>query len=327
MFQWLADKISYGIFGLGEAAFGGEHFAYAFNYFLYDTFKILTLVFVVVTVIAFFRTFFDPAHIKNAMAKTKWGLGNLVAAMFGAVTPFCSCSSVPLFIGFIKAGVPIGIAFSFIITSPLVNEVIFVMMGGLFGWKLAAIYALTGIILGVVGGLLIGAFGPKDGVILDKGDLQARGSSCKLEQVRVCSSGKIEYAVRDGVKTFKKLFFYILVGVALGAAIHGYVPKEFFVNYIGKYSVLSVPIAVLIGVPIYAGCSTVVPVIFSITSSGVPLGTSLAFLMAIAGLSLPEGIMLKRVLSMKLLLTFFGIVAIGIMIIGYLFNFLEGAML
>lgn len=327
MFQWLADKISYSIFGLGEATFGGLHFAGTVNYFLYDTFKILTLIFVVVTVIAFFRTFFDPAHVKNAMAKTKWGLGNLVAAMFGAVTPFCSCSSVPLFIGFIKAGVPISIAFSFIITSPLVNEVVFVMMGGLFGWKLAIIYALTGIILGVIGGLLIGAFAPKGGVILDNSPrLGGGGAVSSSEYLPKTFSGKIEYAVRDGVKTFKKLFFYILVGVALGAAIHGYVPKEFFMNYIGKYSVLSVPIAVLIGVPIYAGCSTVVPVIFSITSSGVPLGTSLAFLMAIAGLSLPEGIMLKRVLSMKLLLTFFGIVAIGITIIGYLFNFLEGVM-
>jgi len=326
MFQWLADKISYGIFGLGEAIFGrwpSAPLAGSVNYFLYDTFKILTLVFVVVTVIAFLRTFFDPASIKNAMAKTKWGFGNLVAAMFGAVTPFCSCSSVPLFIGFIKAGVPVSIAFSFIITSPLVNEVVFVMMGGLFGWKLAIIYALTGIALGVVGGLVIGAFGPKDGIILDKGKDGIVGVG---EYLPKTLSGKIEYAVRDGVKTFKKLFFYILAGVALGAAIHGYVPKEFFMNYIGKYSVLSVPIAVLIGVPIYAGCSTVVPVIFSITSSGVPLGTSLAFLMAVAGLSLPEGIMLKRILSMKLLLTFFGIVAIGITIIGYLFNFLERVM-
>lgn len=324
MFQWLADKISYSIFGLGEATFGGLHFAGTINYFLYDTFKILTLVFVVVTVIAFVRTFFDPASIKNAMAKTSFGLGNLVAAIFGAVTPFCSCSSVPLFIGFIKAGVPVGIAFSFIITSPLVNEVVFVMMGGIFGWKLAIIYALTGIILGVIGGLLIGAFGPKDGVILDR---DKKGVAQVGEYLPKTFSGKIEYAVRDGIKTFKKLFFYILAGVALGAAIHGYVPKEFFMNYIGKYSVLSVPIAVLIGVPIYAGCSTVVPVIFSITSSGVPLGTSLAFLMAIAGLSLPEGIMLKRALSTKLLLTFFGIVAIGITIIGYLFNFLERVML
>jgi len=326
MFKIIADFLTYGVFRLE----GGGHFASSVNYFFYDVFKIFTLIFVVVTVIAFFRTFLNPHKVRDAALKTKWGLGNLVAALFGAVTPFCSCSSVPLFIGFVKAGVPLSVAFSFIITSPLVNEVVFVMMGGMFGWKLAGIYAITGILLGVIGGLLIGAFAPKDGIILEKGEGAAGMSgagaagAAKIRNLPKTFDGRIRYAFKDGSKTFKKLFFYVLVGVAIGALIHGYVPQDFFVNYIGKFGIFAVPVAVIIGVPIYAGCATAVPIILSITASGVPLGTSLAFLMAIAGLSLPEAVMLKRVLSYKLLAIFFGIVAVGIIFIGYLFNFLQG---
>lgn len=308
MFRYIADYLSYDV-----------HLSESVNFFVYDMLKISFLVFVVVSVIAFFRTYVRPEKIREMMAHLKFGLGNLVAAMFGAVTPFCSCSSIPLFIGFIKANIPLSIAFSFLVTSPLVNEVAFVIMGGLFGWKVAVAYAVSGIALGVVSGLVIGAFKMDSELLLEK-----RGFAICVSQKKMPDKfeAKVKYAISDGWNTFKSIFPYLFVGVLIGAAIHGYVPQEFFMNYVGKYELLSVPIAVLIGIPIYAGCSTIAPTIFIITAGGVPLGTSLAFMMAIAGLSLPEAIMLKKVMSMKLLVLFFGVVAVGITIIGYLFNFL-----
>jgi len=313
MFQYIADTIVYNLLGLSEEM----PQAAVFNFFIYDTIKILFLVFTVVTIIAFIRQFVDPVKTRELMKKARFGSGNLIAALFGAVTPFCSCSSIPLFISFLEARIPMGIAFSFLITSPLVNEVAFVMMGGLFGWKIAILYAVSGILLGVISGMIIGLLKMEKHIILETSE-----EKHYEEQTAKTLKGKIHHALRVGVRTFKNLLPYILGGVAVGAIIHGYVPQEFFMNTIGKYEALSVPIATLIGIPIYAGCSMIVPVIFSITVSGVPLGTSLAFMMAIAGLSLPEAIILKRVMSFKLLATFFGLVAIGIMAIGYLFNFL-----
>ncbi|MBU0727350.1 permease [Patescibacteria group bacterium] len=314
MFQYIADIITYNLFDLAE----GSQIALATNFFFYDVLKILFLIFTVVTVIAFIRSFFDPNKFKKPMTGLKWGGGNVAAALFGAVTPFCSCSSIPLFIGFIESRFPLGIAFSFLITSPLVNEVAFVIMGGLFGWKLAFLYALSGIALGVFGGLIIGSLKMEKEIILEnkEGEKYESVMPKKLE-------AKIKFAFNFGWWTFKRLLPYVIGGIAIGAVIHGYVPQEFFVNTIGKFEVLSVPVAALVGIPIYAGCSTLVPIIFSITTGGVPLGTALAFMMAIAGLSLPEAVMLKRILSLKLLATFFGLVAIGIVIIGYLFNFLS----
>jgi uncharacterized protein len=311
MIQYIADLITFQIFQLQPEIRSTE----VVNFFIYDTIKILLLIFAVVTVINFIRTFFEARMIKEKVGKLPFGLGNLAAAMFGAITPFCSCSSIPLFIGFLESGVSIGIAFSFLITSPLVNEVAFVMMGGLFGWKLAFLYALSGITLGVVSGLILGSLKMEKEIILE-----SRKEESSESHMPKNFHGKTKFALRIGFNTLKKLLPYVIIGVAIGALIHGYVPQEFFTNTIGRYKALSVPIATLIGIPIYAGCSTVVPLIFSITASGIPLGTSLALMMAIAGLSLPEGIILKRVMSMKLLLTFFSLVGIGIMIIGYLFN-------
>ncbi|EKD64301.1 MAG: hypothetical protein ACD_51C00028G0027 [uncultured bacterium] len=314
MFEYISSQIVYSMMGLQT----GSRETEVIYFFIYDSIKILTLVFAVVTVIAFIRTFFAPGKTKAFMAKAKYGSGNLIASMFGAVTPFCSCSSIPIFIGFIKAGVPAGVAFSFLITSPLVNEVAFVIMGGMFGWRLATLYAVSGIVLGVVCGILIDLIGVEKEIILERGP-----KIMQPDFLPKTFDAKSKYAVKEGWTTLKKLFPYILAGVMMGALIHGYVPQEFFMKYVGKYEMLSVPIAVLIGVPIYAGCSMLVPIIFSITANGVPLGTSLAFMMAIAGLSLPEAVMLKRVLSIKLIGIFFGMVAAGIVIIGYLFNFLS----
>jgi uncharacterized membrane protein YraQ (UPF0718 family) len=313
MFQYIADLITYDLFKLETET----KFATSVNFFIYDVFKILFLIFVVVSFISFFRTFISSDKFKKLIKKSRFGLGNLAASTFGAVTPFCSCSSIPIFIGFLKARIPVGIAFSYLITSPLVNEVAFVIMGGLFGWYLAILYAVSGILLGVIAGMILGASKMEDSIILnnDKKNIE--------EYMPKSFSGKLQFALIEGKKTLKKLFPYVLGGVGLGAVIHGYVPQEFFENYIGQYSVLSVPLAVILGIPIYAGCSAVVPLIFSITANGVPLGTSLAFMMSIAGLSLPEAVILKKIMKFKLLATFFGIVGSGIIIIGYLFNFME----
>ncbi|MBN2096716.1 permease [Candidatus Peregrinibacteria bacterium] len=311
MLQSIAGFITFRLFHLQP----DTPLAVSVNFFFYDVFKILFLIFTVVTVINFIRTFFEPNQVKETVGKMRWGLGNIVAALFGAVTPFCSCSSIPLFIGFIEARIATGIAFSFLITSPLVNEVAFVIMGGLFGWRLAFLYALSGIVLGVIGGLLIGA------LKMDKEIILENAKEKKNENYMPKTfHGKLAFALRIGKNTFKKLLPYVIGGVGIGAMIHGYVPQEFFMETVGRYEMFSVVIATLMGIPIYAGCSTVVPLIFSITANGVPLGTSLAFMMAIAGLSLPEAIILKRVMRLKLLAAFFGIVAIGIIMVGYLFN-------
>lgn len=311
MFLWFADKVIYDLFNLPQ----DEALSSALHFFVYDVLKILFLIFIVVSVISLIRTFLPAESIKKYLGRAKYGLGNLLAALFGAVTPFCSCSSIPIFIGFIKARIPLGMAFSFLITSPLVNEVAFVIMGGLFGWKLAFLYAASGIILGVIGGMVLGVMGMDKYIILEKD-----GDDNNLKTLPKLFKDKLVYAVKQGAKTLRKLLPYVLGGVAIGALIHGYVPEDFFMNYLGKYQMLSVPIAVILGVPIYAGCSAVVPLIFSITANGIPLGTSLAFMMSIAGLSLPEGIILKRVMTLRLLTVFFAIVAAGITIIGFLFN-------
>jgi hypothetical protein len=314
MIQQFADWLVYSIFNLEANSKIGS----SINFFVYDTVKIYLLIIVIIAVIAFIRTFLPPHKLKEVFAKQKFGIGNISASILGAITPFCSCSSIPIFVGFLKAEMPLGIAFSFIITSPLVNEVVFVLMGGTFGWKIATLYALSGIILGVVAGIILGKMKLEKEIILKLED--DNGVKLQLDYMPKSIEGKIQYSLSESFITFKKLWLVIAIGVAVGAGIHGYVPAEFFRQYLNINSFLAVPIATLIGIPIYAGCSTLVPIVFALTAQGIPLGTALAFMMAIAGLSLPEAIMLKRVMTMKLLATFFGTVAVGIILIGYLFN-------
>lgn len=316
MFKYFADWLIYSFFNFNPATKIGS----SINFFVYDTIKIYFLVIIVIAVITFIRTFLPPQKLRDTLAKQKFGIGNLAASILGAATPFCSCSSIPIFIGFLKAEVPLGIAFSFLITSPLVNEIVFVMMGGLFGWKIAVLYASAGIFLGVVVGLIIGKMNLESEIIL--GVNNARGENLELDYLPKSIEGKIQFSLVESWATFKKLWLVILIGVGVGAIIHGYIPTEFFKHYLGVDSLLAVPIATLIGIPIYAGCSTLVPIVFAFVGQGIPLGTALAFMMAVAGLSLPEAIMLRRIISMKLLAIFFGVVAAGIVFIGYLFNFL-----
>lgn len=314
MFQSFADWLVYVVFRFDPAS----KLWSSINFFVYDSVKILWLIFFIVSIIAFAKTFFPPHTIKNTLSRQRFGIGNFSASMLGAVTPFCSCSSIPLFVGFLRAEVPLGIAFSFIITSPLVNEVVFILMGGVFWWKIAILYALAGIFLGVFAGSIIWAFKLEKEICLDSN--ASKKTLQDTEYLPKQLEGKIQYALNDGIATVKKLWIIIIIGVWIGAIIHGYVPSEFFTQYLQADSWLAIPIVTLIGIPIYAGCSTLVPVVFAFVEQGVPLGTALAFMMSIAALSLPEAIMLKRVMTLKLLTIFFGVVAVGIMIIGYAFN-------
>lgn len=316
MFQIFANWLTYTLLNLDPKTKLGS----SINFFVYDTIKIYFLMLAIIAVIAFIRTYLPPHKLKEIFAKQRFGIGNLSAAILGAVTPFCSCSGVPIFIGFLKAEIPLGIAFSFIITSPLVNEIVFVLMGGTFGWKIATLYALSGIILGVVAGIIIGKMNLEKEIILNLDD---KGENLFLDYLPKSLGGKIQYSLHESFNTFKKLWLIIAIGIGVAAGIHGYVPADFFRQYLNINSFLAVPIATLVGIPIYAGCSTIVPIIFALTTQGVPLGTALAFMMGIAGLSLPEAIILKKVMTTKLLVIFFGTVAVGIILIGYLFNLIQ----
>ena len=311
MFKNIIDYIIYNLLGL-EGKFADTLF-----FFSYESIKILFLILLVVFVISFLRTFLSSEKINKFLSKGKFGLSNFVASIFGAVTPFCSCSSIPLFIGFIKGGIPTGVAFSFLITSPMVNEIVLVLMFGTFGWKIAVTYALFGILMGTVFGVVLGKMNMDKQVLIDK--FEGRGTDSYVPKTW---QKKLNYAWKESLKTFKKLFWFVLLGMAIGAIINGYVPPEFFEKFVGNFGIFSVPLAVLVGIPIYAGCSTLVPIVYAIAVKGIPLGTALAFMMSIAGLSLPEAIILKRVMSMKLLAIYFGVVTIGIVVIGLLFNLL-----
>jgi uncharacterized membrane protein YraQ (UPF0718 family) len=309
VFQYIADVLTFGFFGLDQASHLGE----SVNFFIYDTLKIFFSILFIVFIISFIRTYFAPDKVKKLLSREHFGISNLIASLFGAISPFCSCSSVPLFIGFLEAGVPIGVAFSFLITSPLVNEIVFVLLLGTFGAKMAFIYAFFGILLGVSAGMILGRL-KLDGDVINL-DLDA-----KEEYMPRTFEGKLEYALRETFAIIRRIFIFIVIGVGIGAYIHGYIPAELIMQYVKSESILAVPIAVLIGVPIYAGCSTLVPVIFAFTQKGIAIGTALAFMMAVAGLSFPEAILLKSVMKMRLLAVFYSVVAAGIVLIGYLFN-------
>lgn len=322
MFDWvqsLADWLIYGRIGIEQ----GSHLGDALNFFVYDTIKIVILLFLITFVMGIVNAYFPIERIRSFLSRNKlYGGEYLLASSFGAVTPFCSCSSVPLFIGFVRGGIPLGVTFAFLVTSPLVNEVAVAVLIGSFGLKTTAIYVATGIALGMI-----------SGVILDK---------LKLEHLLTDWVHKLweeAEADREAFITEKRSFVerlpdiagesfgivksvipYILIGIGFGAAMHGYIPERFFETYIGKDTWYAVPLAVFLGVPMYANATGIVPVIQVFVAKGVPIGTSLAFMMAVVGLSIPEAMLLKKVMTIKLIAIFFGIITACIMISGYFFN-------
>lgn len=324
MFDWLqsfADWLVYVLAGIEK----GSHFGDALNFFIYDTIKILILLFVITFLMGIINAYFPVERIRSFLSRNKlYGLEYLFASTFGAITPFCSCSSVPLFIGFVKGGIPLGVTFAFLVTSPLVNEVAIAVLLGSFGLKTTAIYVATGIVLGVFSGIILN-FLQLEHLLTDwvkniwekaEADREAYELEEKTFFQRIPGIGKEAFGIVKGV------FPYVLIGIAIGAAMHGYVPEGFFENYIGKDTWYAVPLAVILGVPIYANATGIVPVIQVFVSKGIPIGTSLAFMMAVVGLSIPEALLLKKVMTVRLIAVFFGIVTICIIISGYFFNWI-----
>lgn len=312
----LTGWITYDLLTLGR----GTHLGEAVAFFLYDVPKVLMLLILVVFGVGILRSFFTPEKTRSILAGKKESAGNVLAAGLGIATPFCTCSAIPLFIGFIEAGVPLGVTLSFLISAPMVNEIALVLLFGLFGWQVAALYLTTGLVIAVVSGWVIGRL-HMDKYIEDwVREIRTDGSPQFMETLNW--SGRIDYAwqaVRDIVG---KVWLYVIAGIAVGAAIHGYVPVGFMASIMGKEAWWSVPLAVLLGVPMYSNAAGIIPVVQALLEKGAALGTVLAFMMAVIGLSLPETIILRKVLKPRLIAVFIGVVATGILLVGFLFNVL-----
>ena len=301
--------------------FTDERLITALNFFLFDSLKIIILLILINYLMSAVRYYLPTEKLRNFLASRKWyGLDYLLAGLFSIVTPFCSCSSIPLFIGFVSAGIPLGVTFAFLITSPLVDEVAIVLLIGLFGWKITGLYVLSGIVLGVLSGFILGKMDLKK--YIAPYIFKIRDSANEIPLSKMPLKKLLKMFWDQGFAITKNLTPYILIGVAVGAIIHGYVPTNFFENYITADNLLAVPIAVLAGVPMYANAVGIIPVMQSLVDKGIPLGTALAFMMAVVGLSLPEALILKKVMKTRLLLYFFGLTTLNIIIIGYLFNLL-----
>jgi hypothetical protein len=311
----LANWITYDLLRIEHGAHLGESLAF----FLYDVPKIILLLGGMIFLISILRTFFSPERTRALLGGKRQGVGNVLAAMLGIVTPFCSCSAVPLFIGFVESGVPLGVTFSFLIAAPTINEVAVVMLFGLFGWQVAGLYVLSGLIIAIVAGIIIGRM---------KMERYVEDFVWQLQVGQGGPEEKLTWRDRldrawDSVKEIVgKVWLYVVIGIAVGAGIHGYVPESALADIMGRNQWWSVPAAVLLGIPLYSNAAGVIPIVSALMEKGAALGTVLAFMMAVVGLSLPEMIILRRVLKPRLIAIFIGIIALAIIITGYLFNWI-----
>ncbi len=323
MFDWIqhfADWLVYSILSVGA----DTHLGTALNFFVYDTLKILLLLFVIVFLMGIVNAYFPIEKLRDYLNRKKlYGLEYLFASIFGAITPFCSCSSVPFFIGFVQGGIPLGVTFAFLITSPLVNEVAIAMFIGMFGIKATLIYALSGILLGTVGGWLLGKF-DLEPLLSDwvKKILNNKMQQGEYEEEARSFQQRLPEITRGAWDIVKGVLIYVVIGIGIGAAMHGYVPENFFGQYLGGGQWWAVPLAVILAVPMYANAAGIVPIIQVFVAKGVPLGTAIAFMMGTVGLSIPEATLLKKVMSLQLLGIYFGVVTLFIILSGFLFNML-----
>lgn len=321
MIQQFADWLVYGIMGLDSASPLGT----AVNFFFYDTIKILILLFFISALMGIFNAYFPIERLRNYLQTHKmYGLQYLLASIFGAVTPFCSCSSIPLFIGFVKGGIPLGVTFAFLITSPLVNEVAVAMFLGSFGLKVTLIYVVSGILLGVIGGFVLGRMKLENQLSDWVRQIQAQATTEAeaWEKEHTSFWKRLPSIVRNAWGIVRGVLIYILIGIGIGAFMHGFVPEGFFEQYMSKDNWFAVPLSVILAVPMYANAAGIVPVIEVFVAKGIPIGTAIAFMMAVVGLSLPEATLLKKVMKWRLIGIFFGTVTLFIILSGYLFNFL-----
>ena len=311
--QWFADWLVYSIFDITQ----GTPLGNTVNFFIYDTIKIILLLAVIIFVVSTIRSYFPPEKTKKFLSKAKFPiLNNLLAALVGIVTPFCSCSAVPLFIGFVEAGVPLGVTFSFLISSPMVNEIALVLLWGLFGWKIALIYIMSGVTIATIAGWVMGKLRLEKWVE----DFVYKIKSVEADEKKLTIKNRVDYAKKYTIDIVKSVWIYIVIGVGLGALMHGYAPSDLLVQYAGPNNFFAVPLAVLIGIPLYSNAAGTIPIVSVLIDKGMAMGTALAFMMAVTALSLPEFIILKKVLKLKLIITYAFIVGLGIIFTGYLFN-------
>ena len=311
--QLFADWLTYAVFGIApETLLAG-----AVNFFIFDTIKIFILLSVIIFAVSIIRSYLPPEKIRAILSHKNKYTGNILASLLGIITPFCSCSAIPLFLGFVQAGVPLGVTFSFLVASPMINEVALVLLFGLFGWKIAFVYILSGLIIAILSGMIIGKMKLENLVEpfvyqkTIKGDVDLPDMSRKE---------RFGYAKNYTLDILKKVWPYVLIGIGVGAWIHGYVPADFLARYAGADKWYAVPLAVAIGIPLYSNAAGVIPLVSALTEKGVSIGTTLAFMMSVTALSLPEFMILKKVMKTKLILIFAGIVGVGIMFTGFLFN-------
>jgi hypothetical protein len=298
----------------------GKHLTEALRFFIFEMPKVIMLLALIIFFVGIIRSYFSPERTRKMLEGKSTFTGNIMSSLLGIVTPFCSCSAIPLFLGFVESGVPLGVTFSFLIAAPMINEVAVVLLFGMFGWKVALIYVLTGLIIAITAGYIIGKLKLEHWV--QDWVYKTKIGKTDVTEEKQNLTERIQFGYQAVKDIVGKVWIYVAIGIAVGAGAHGYVPQEFMASLMGKSSWYSVPLSVLIGVPLYSNAAGIVPIVSVLLEKGASLGTSLAFMMAVIGLSLPEMIILKKVLKLPLILTFIGVVASGIMFVGYLFNFI-----
>ena len=322
MFNWLqyiADYLTYNLLGIAQTSKIGQ----ALDFFIYDSVKILILLVTIVSLMGVINVYFPVERVQNFLSRNKlYGFEYFMASAFGVVTPFCSCSSVPLFIGFVKGGIPLGVTFAFLITSPLVNEVAIALFVGIFGLKITMIYVISGVLLGMLSGIILSKFKLEKYLTpwIKQLLLKAEREEEKLVLENVTFKQRIPEIWRETKSILKGVVPYVLLGIAIGGLMHGYIPQGFFEEYLSKGHWYAVPLSVLMAVPLYSNASGILPVMQVLVAKGIPLGTAIAFMMAVVGLSFPEAMLLKKVMTIRLIAVFFSVVTLNIIISGYLFN-------
>ena len=312
MTDWMIDKVL--------AMPKGAHLSEALRFFIFEFPKVMLLLTLIIFVVGIIRTYFTPERTRKALEGKKTFTGNVMAATLGIVTPFCSCSAIPLFLGFVESGVPLGVTFSFLIAAPMINEVAIILLYGMFGWQVAAIYVGTGLVIAILAGWIIGLLKLEKWVEPWVYETHMGDNGLDEEQLSFAKRITLGY---DTVKEIVgKVWIYVALGILVGAGAHGYVPEEFMAALMGKSTWYSIPLSVLMGIPLYSNAAGIVPIVSVLIEKGASLGTALAFMMSVIGLSLPEMVILRKVLKLPLIFTFIGIVGVGIMIVGYLFNYI-----
>ncbi len=298
----------------------GTHFTEALRFFIFEFPKVILLLILIIFLVGIIRTWFTPDRTRKALEGKKTFTGNVMAACLGIVTPFCSCSAIPLFLGFVESGIPIGVTFSFLIAAPMINEVAIILLFGMFGWKVAAIYVVTGLIIAILAGWTIGLLKLEKWV--EPWVYQVKMGNNDAENNPITFSRRISLGFDSVKEIVGKVWIYVALGILVGAGAHGYVPEDFMVALMGKSAWYSVPLSILIGIPLYSNAAGIVPIVSVLIEKGASLGTALAFMMSVIGLSLPELIILRKVLKIQLIAVFVGVVSFGIICVGYLFNYL-----